>query len=1256
VLKAKDINGTRMSSKILKAPTKKLKRKKTRVVPLVAIGASAGGLEAVMLLLKNLPANTGMAFVYIQHLDAEHKSMLSVLLAKATKMKVSEAKHLKVVEPNQVYIIPSNKDITFSEGKLVLSNRKDKAALHLPIDKFFISVADNQAEGIIGILLSGSGSDGTIGIKAIKAAGGLTFAQDDSAKFQNMPKSAVTEGVIDFVLSPKEIAEELVRISKHADSFQMALDDQNGDNISNTDEDLISIVQTLKKTVGVDFSHYKMNTIKRRIIRRMLLCKLSNLKEYYNYLKHHTAEIQILYQDILINVTSFFRDPDSMEYLKKDLLPRMLKHKSMNDPFRVWIPACSTGEEAYSLAIVLTEVLGDRAAGPMIQIFATDLSEMAIAKARLGFYLRNDLVNISPKRLQRFFTKIDGGFRVVKSIRDLVIFAPHNIFKDPPFSRLDLISCCNLMIYLDAVLQKRIISTFHYSLKPEGCLVLGKSETINAAWQLFSQIEKKYKIFLRKKDSPTASVSFEVSPRALVERSNGSGPKKVKTKELSHEGDLEKMVDNVLLTQYVPPSVVVNSELEILQFRGSTGLFLEPSPGKASLNLLKMAKSGLAFELRNAIHKAEKTMQAVRKVGLETKSKNHIHRVSLEVVPLQSDHDEKLFLIVFEEMPVTNGVESKPVLTRDKMVKKLQQELLAAKEDMRSIIEEQEASNEELQSANEEVVSSNEELQSINEELETSKEEVESTNEELMTINSELQIRNEQLVESYEYAEAVFSTIREAVLVLDHDLRVKTANRAFYRIFKLTQEETEGVHVYELGGRQWNIPMLRELLEDIIPQNGQFTGFEVRHHFASVGEKVMLLNARKIVQKIHKQQLILLAIEDVTEHKQASKIISERESWFRNMADNAPVMIYVMDKNKMCTFVNKTWVEYTGRKLQTDKGNDWIDAIHPDDVEGYLKNFHLNFNERKAFHVEYRLKKSTGEFRWIVDFGKPTYDSDGSFTGYLGSCTEIHDRKVVNDELEQKVAQRTHDLIETNNTLSNTNSELEQFAYVASHDLQEPLRKILTFSDRLMKFKNEIPEEGKIYMDKISSSTERMSHLIDDLLNFSRTSAVNKKLIRTDLNKSLKDVLDDFELIMTQKMATIKSDTLPTIPALPLQIHQLFHNLISNALKFAKENEPCVITITARELGKDEISEFKMLDPERVYSEIVFSDNGIGFNPEFASQIFVIFQRAHYEKKYQGTGIGLALCRKIVNNHHGEIFATSEEGKGASFHVILPAK
>jgi two-component system, chemotaxis family, CheB/CheR fusion protein len=1248
-----------MSPKISIAASKTVKRKKPKIVPIVAIGASAGGLEAVTMLLKKLPSNTGMAYVYIQHLDPDHKSLLTNLLAKATKMKVTEAKHLKSIEPDHLYVIPPDKDMTFSEGKIVLAKRKGRNSVHLPIDSFFSSLADNQTEGVIGVLLSGSGSDGTIGMRAIKVSGGLTFAQDDSAKFQNMPKSAVGEGVVDLVLSPAEIAKELERISHQADSFRLAMDDQNGDHISNTDEDLVNIVQLLRKSIGVDFTHYKMNTIKRRIIRRMLLCKLATLKDYYQYLRHHTHEVNLLYQDLLINVTSFFRDADAMEYLKKNLLPRLLKNKSANDPFRVWIPACSTGEEAYSLAIILMEVLGDKAATPMIQIFATDLSEPAIAKARLGFYSRTDVINIAPKRLQRFFTKVDGGYRIIKSIRDMCIFAPHNIFKDPPFSRLDLVSCCNLMIYLDAVLQKKIISIFHYSLNTNGVLILGKSEAINTPGRLFSQIEKKYKIYLRKKEPTTLAnldIGFRVPLGTMGERGNGSGARKSMPKEVNPEGDLEKMIDNILLTQYVPSCVVVNSDLEILQFRGSTGKFLEPSPGKASLNLLKMAKPGLAFELRNAVHKASKTMQPVQKTGLETKTKNITHRVSLEVVPLRSVNDEKLFIVIFDDMPIVNGVENKPTLSRDKIIKKLQDELMSAKEDMRSIIEEQEASNEELQSANEEVVSSNEELQSINEELETSKEEVESTNEELMTINTELQVRNEQLVESYEYAEAVFSTIREAVLVLDHDLRVKTANKAFYKIFKTNEEDTEGVYVYELGDRQWNIPKLRQLLEEIIPQNGQFSAFEVRHTFTSIGEKVLLLNARKIVQKIHKQQLILLAIEDVTEHKQAEKIISGRESWFRNMADNAPVMIWVMDSNKLCTFLNRTWLDYTGRRLQANKGNDWIDAIYPDDVEEYLKNFHLSFNDRKPFQLEYRLRKHTGEFRWIMDVGKPTYTAEGEFTGYLGSCTEIHDKKVINEELENKVSQRTHDLIETNKNLSNINNELEQFAYVASHDLQEPLRKILTFADRLLQFKNEIPEEGKVYIDKISSSTERMSQLIDDLLNFSRTSSANNKFERTDLNRSLKDVLDDFELIMSQKMATIKADPLPTIPAVPLQIHQLFHNLISNALKFAKEDQPCVINIKSRTVDRREVSNYKMLDSDRNYIELIFSDNGIGFNPEFAAQIFVIFQRAHYEKKYQGTGIGLALCRKIVNNHHGEIYAESEENKGATFHIILPSK
>jgi two-component system CheB/CheR fusion protein len=835
-----------------------------RSFPIVAIGASAGGVEAVSELFSALPPDTGMAYVYIQHLDRHFESRLSEIISTKTRMPVIEARHQMQIEPDHVYVIPPNKELLLEEGKLILQPRGEDH--WMPIDSFMNQLAENQAKAI-GIVLSGADTDGTLGLRAIKASGGVTMAQDDSAQFKTMPRSAISEGVADLTLSPTEIAKELVRLGREVVKVDEVLDEAEETTTISSDEDLLTILQMIKKSMGVDFTHYKMNTIKRRTLRRMLLLRIDTLENYVQHLQKHPKELNQLYNDLLINVTSFFRDPDTLEYLEKTVIPKILKRRLPKQPVRLWVPACSTGEEAYSLAMIFLEVLGDMAANTSLQIFATDLSEQAINKARQGFYKRNDVVNISPKRLQRFFTKIDGGYRIVKQVRDLCIFAPHNIFRDPPFSRIDLISCCNLMIYLDTILQKKVLATFHYAMNPEGYLILGKSETIGNSAQLFGQLEKKFKVFVKKKDASTKAV-FEIGYQLPeYEKTDKMMPKKPASKATDTASDLEKTVDGILLSKYIPASVVVNHELEILHFRGSTGLFLEPSPGKASLNLLKMARQGLAFELRNAIHKAIKSGEAVQKEGLEVEVNKSVIRLAIEVVPLKTDIDERLFLVVFNKQDEAERIVRKESLTKDQIVRQLEEELKAAKEDMRSIIEEQEASREELQSANEEIVSSNEELQSINEELETSKEELESTNEELMTINAELQLRNEQLAESYDYAEPVFFTIREAILVLDTNLRVKRANPAFYKLFHTVQNDVEGLLVYEINQRAWDVPPLRKLLEELLPKNQQVNDHKIVHNFESIGEKTLLINARRLMLQ-DQQQLTLLAIEDITDIKQ----------------------------------------------------------------------------------------------------------------------------------------------------------------------------------------------------------------------------------------------------------------------------------------------------------------------------------------------------------------------------------------------------
>ena len=851
--------------------------------PVVAIGASAGGLEAITQLLQNLSPNTGMAYIYVQHLSPDHKSLLTPLLSKITKMKVQDIEEMEKIRPNNVYVIPYNKEIEVVDGHIQLIPRPKNKTSNLSIDVLFSSLAETHKENVIGIVLSGSASDGTRGLKEIKQAGGITFAQDESAKFPSMPQSAIAAGVVDFVLSPKEIANELTWMSKHPFVKRNAIKTTPEDEIENSNPDLKIILQILYKRKNVDFSHYKMNTIKRRILRRMLIHKIKTLKQYAGLLEQKNNEGDLLYQDLLINVTDFFRDTDAFLIVKKTILPRLLKSKAQGETLRVWVPGCATGEEVYSIIMMLLEIQINKTNKIPFQIFATDLSAEAIIEARIGEYSMQRLKNVSPKRLQQFFTKTKDKYRITKSLRDVCVFAQHNILHDPPFSRIDFISCRNMLIYLDTAAQKKAIATFHYALNEGGCLLLGKSENIGTSTQLFTTLNKKFKIYSRKKKSgihtiPVITPRFSQLPTGqavptLPEKNNTitSISQKITTATI---GNLGNAFDSVLLSRYMPASVIINHEMEILQFRGSTSLYLQHPSGKASFNILKMAHIEITFELRNAIHQAIKTKQTVRKTGIEMnrdKIGNTVQIVNLEVMPLKIEGEEPLLLIVFTgqqqlelmENTIQGGKNNSSA--KDRRIKKLEEELAAARLDMGAITHDQEAANEELQSANEEIVSSNEELQSLNEELETSKEEIESTNEELTTSNQELLARNLQVEELYTYYEAILSTVQEPMLILDKDIRIKSANKSFYKIFHVTEDESIGISLYRLGNNQWNIPRLRELLEDIVPKNIRIHNFEVEHTFPVIGHKTMLLNAHRIIQQSHNEELIVLTIIDITE-------------------------------------------------------------------------------------------------------------------------------------------------------------------------------------------------------------------------------------------------------------------------------------------------------------------------------------------------------------------------------------------------------
>ncbi len=662
----------------------------------------------------------------------------------------------------------------------------------MPIDLFFRSLAEHEGSNAVGIILSGSGTDGTQGLLAIKAAGGITFAQHEkTAKYPAMPGNAITSGCVDFVLSPERIVQELKRIGGH---LALPLPEEAMEEDHPTEEKSFEeILMMLRQRMGVDFTYYKHATLRRRIQRRMILHKLESLNDYGNYLRGHPAEVKELFNDILIHVTEFFRDISVFQTLRKKLFPKLLKGKGPDDPIRIWIPGCSTGEEVYSVAITLMEIMTEKKVSHPVQIFATDINELALERARTGMYGENVQGEVSVERLRRFFVKVDGGYRVNKIIREMCIFARQNLVNDPPFSNLDLISCRNVLIYLGPTLQRKVMPVFHYALRSTGLLMLGASETIGAFSDLFTLTDKKAKIYSKKAAQMRPSVSFGHEKPAPV-KSGQKAPPPPMVPVIPSITEVQKQADRIVLTSYSLAGVVINSAMEVLQFRGRTGMFLEHSHGEATLNLLRMAREGLMPELRAAVSKTIKENIRVRQEGLRARQNGHFIECHVEIIPFTvPPGQEKFFLVLFEPaVPLPEERKKRkvpkavvPRQTESAELEHLREELSATRESLQTIIEEQEATNEELRSANEEIMSSNEELQSTNEELETAKEELQSTNEELTTLNDELESRNGELEQVNNDLHNLLASVNIPIVILSADLKIRRFTAMAEKMFKL---------------------------------------------------------------------------------------------------------------------------------------------------------------------------------------------------------------------------------------------------------------------------------------------------------------------------------------------------------------------------------------------------------------------------------------------------------------------------------------
>jgi len=1063
-----------------------------RPFPIVGIGASAGGLEAFSQLLEHLPPDTGMGLVLVQHLDPSHSSALTELLGRTTRLPVTEVKNGTVVEPNHVYVIPPNVNMFISRGVLRLQARHGQAPGHRSIDMFFNSLAQDQGHQAIGVILSGTATDGTLGLEAIKAEGGIAFAQEEkSARYDGMPRSAIASGCVDFVLTPQEIGYELHRLSTHP--YIVPATTARAPELPDESSAFKRILSILRQRTGLDFTAYKTSTLHRRIARRLALSQKRNLDEYVTLLRDKPAEVDALYEDLLINVTSFFRDPGNIEFLKKKVFPKICLQARPEEPLRMWVAGCSSGQEPYSLAMAFLEFAESRKQSNRLQIFGTDANEAGLEKARAAIYPKALLADVSPQRLRRFFVEASGGhYAVSKTVREMCVFARHNLIADPPFSRLDLISCRNLLIYLEPDVQKKIMPIFHYALKPGGFLWLGTSESVGGFADLFAPLNKRNKIYIKKSAAAPRTFSFPRSDRSQTARQKkrepGSGV--VKAFDPQREGD------RILLARYAPASVLINDEMEVLQFRGDTGVYLKPAPGKPTMNLLKMLREGLMLPVRAMIQKARREKNPVMRASVRFKQNGGMALVKVGVLPLKHLPTQEAHYVVTFEPPaggalagegashgsasaktkdstrskVNRGEEFLSKAAESGAIRRLTDELADTKDYLQSVIEQYDAASEELQSAGEEAQSSNEELQSINEELETSKEELQASNEELSTVNQELQNRNTEVsalnddllnllssvsipvvmvgrdlrirritpaaekalnvigsdigrlisdvklkveipgleeviaevidtitsrelevqdrqgrwqsvrVRPYktmenridgavialvdvdalkrseqraqqarDYAEAIVDTVREGMVVLDSALRVQKANNSFYETFRLNRSETEGRIIYELNRGQWNIPALRTLLEEILPENPVFNNFEIEQRFDHIGDCTMLVNARKVlrlgeafVPYPHPQRagargpnalsgplaegnpLILLAIEDITERRKNEQALRGSEVRYRRLFESAKDGMLILDPEKgkiidcnprMTDLLGYSREEFLGREL-----------------------------------------------------------------------------------------------------------------------------------------------------------------------------------------------------------------------------------------------------------------------------------------------------------------------------------------------------
>lgn len=1198
------------------------KKKPNEDLFVVGIGASAGGLEALRPMVTSLPALSNMAYVIVQHLSPKYRSLLAQLLGRETEIKIEEIKNGMVVEKNIIYITPPNKDVLIKNSTLWLRKPSSPVGPKPSVNAFFTSLAEDKGEHAIGIILSGTGTDGAHGIRALKAAGGYSIVQDpETAKYDGMPKSAIATGCVDRLTTSEKIGSELASIAQFP---RLAVQKSAESAKHSTVEEIFHLV---KLRTDIDFSQYKPSTIRRRLERRMAANRIETPEAYLSFVKKTPQELDLLCKDVLISVTSFFRDTRAFLDLA-GTLPEILKNKSPGDSIRIWIAGCATGEEAYSIAMMLSDHLGPAINEYTVQVFATDIDLDALAHARKGLYTEETIKNMDRASINKYFDPMAQAYQVKKAIREMVVFARQDLVKDPPFVRVDMVSCRNVMIYFNNDLQAKVFSVFHYALNDDGYLFLGKSEAIGHHADYFKPIKDASKLFKKRvgleKQSNHMFAHFRPKISVAAERS-----------EAKKEVSVTDLMNNTFIKAYAPDSVVINDEMDILHFHENVEIFMKLPRGKPNLNLSKLIIDEFRTDLRVLLHRAKNDHDTVKGTKKTIRQPDGRINASLVVRPLSLEGDENyLFLVSCEiEKHSIAGEPLGPVEQNEDSelrIAELEQELIATKENLQTVVEELETSNEELQALNEEMQAANEELQSSNEELETSNEELQSTNEELTTVNDELQARTQDLGEANIDLENIQDNIGFAMIVVDRELRVTRYTPQSVRLFGLMPTDI-GQLITTVPSHS-DIKGLRAHLNEVILSS------RIREDEAHADNAIYRVRIAPYHDRNGKTDGAIITFIDETEIRMAKKQLEANEEWMRNVTDSVPVLICHADATEKYRFVNQPYADFYDKTVVKAIGSSIKTVIGPINYK-HIKPFINKVLNGQPQTFERQAINANGDKTFMSQSFVPHKDENGKIIGFFAILTDVNSMKQVES-----------DLLRAKEMAEEASRAKTDFLANMSHELRTPLNAIMAFSEIIhhQNFGADKIDKYSEYAGDIHSSGQHLLGLINEILDLSKIEA--RKIDLVEESVDVPDAIRSSIKLVSERAeeAGVKlvSKFPPNLPCLlsdKTSIKRIIINLLTNAVKFSKPNGIVRISTSA--------------DPNCL--DIVISDTGIGISKNDIERIIKPFEQVRDTMSSgpgEGTGLGLSITKSLIELHDGTLDITSQLGKGTVVTVSFPAK